>query len=209
MLELSNFKKSYGSHLVLDIKSALFSPAIYWIRGGNGSGKSTLLRAVAGAANFRGKLTVDQLSLHADGVNYRKMVNFAEAEPVYPTFLSGTELIGIFEATKGNGILPLNQMLDEMQMQGYLKSPLVTYSSGMLKKLSLVLAFIGRPKWVLLDEPLNALDQDGVITLYSWIRKAYIEQGIGFLLSSHQQLERSLLPETRIVDIVNRDLMMQ
>lgn len=57
----------------------------------------------------------------------------------------------------------------------------------MLKKLSLVLAFIGEPKWILLDEPLITLDVNAVNIILSTI-KYFHQNGISFLITSHQSL---------------------
>ena len=61
----------------------------------------------------------------------------------------------------------------------------------MLKKLSLVLAFLGRPKLILLDEPLITIDTESLKILYNWIRQQHTENGVSFLLSSHQALDEA------------------
>ena len=58
----------------------------------------------------------------------------------------------------------------------------------MLKKLSLILAFFGRPKVIMLDEPLITLDAEAVETLYHIIQKEYQLNSVTFLLTSHQSL---------------------
>ena len=76
-------------------------------------------------------------------------------------------------------------------MQSYLKNKLNTYSSGMLKKLSLLVAFVGDPKLVLLDEPFITLDTDAVSALDQIIANCY-QNGVSFLISSHQALQLEL-----------------
>jgi len=209
MLEIENFKKSYGSHLVLEIVDAQFAPGIYWLKGKNGSGKSSLLRCIAGAASHRGNIRLRGISLRENPMAYRRQVNFAEAEPMYPEFLTGSELVAMFEQAKGNGSFPSSRLLAEMEMEGYIESPIGSYSSGMLKKLSLVLAFLGDPKWILLDEPLNTLDLNSLNTLYEWISRSTDENGTGFLLSSHQQLDFGLLESTVQLAIENKELIIK
>ena len=63
-----------------------------------------------------------------------------------------------------------------------------SYSSGMLKKLSLVLAFIGNPVLILLDEPFITLDMDAVRGLQQLIEQKQAA-GVSFCISSHQDLE--------------------
>jgi ABC-2 type transport system ATP-binding protein len=81
-----------------------------------------------------------------------------------------------------------------------------TYSSGMVKKLSLVLAFIGRPALIALDEPLVTLDADSVPILYDLIAKTYHEQQTGFLISSHQELSASALPWEKTLLVKDQSL---
>ena len=198
MLQFTHFSKTYQGRAVLRIDSFVFAPGIYWIQGANGSGKSTLLKSIAGVTSFEGDiLLAGQLSVKKQAVAYRRLVNFAEAEPVFPEFLTGLELIHLFKAAK-NG--PPNQedfYLESLQMTSYVHEPVGTYSSGMLKKLSLVLAFLGRPTCILLDEPLTTLEAAAIPVLCSWIVNQQAQEGTSFLLSSHQALTGELLPVMR------------
>lgn len=207
-MEFSDFRKSYGQHLVLDIGKVSLPGGLYWLRGGNGIGKSTLLRSMAGMSGFKGQLTLKGLSMKKHGAAFRKAVNFAEAEPVYPEFLTGTELIGMFEDAKGKGSFSADKLIADMQMTGYADSPIGSYSSGMLKKLSLVLAFLGRPEWILLDEPLNALDVDAIKMLYQWIEQARKQQ-LNLILSSHQALDLERIAGCALLDISDKNLVLR
>src|SRR5687767_13415812 len=159
MLHFVRFQKTYGSFIVLKIDDLLIKPGIFWIRGSNGSGKSTLLKAAAGIIDFDGDIFLDRhISLKKQPTAYRKLVNFAEAEPVYPGFLTGKEMINLFAAAKGSAPGQDEYFTESMQMSSYLHEPLGTYSSGMLKKLSIVLAFLGNPRIIMLDEPLITID---------------------------------------------------
>lgn len=195
MLQLTNFSKTYRGRAVLRIEDFAFAPGTYWVQGVNGSGKSTLLKAIAGVLPFEGDIQLaGRLSVKQQAVAYRRLVNFAEAEPVFPEFLTGRELIHLFRTAK-NG--PLNQedfYLESLQMAAYLHESVGTYSSGMLKKLSLVLAFLGQPACIVLDEPLTTLDAAAIPVLCAWIARQQTQQGTSFLLSSHQALTAELLP---------------
>lgn len=117
------------------------------------------------------------------------MVNFADAEPIFPEFLTGWEMISLFAKVKGAFLGQEEFFIEDMKMQGYLNNPLGTYSSGMLKKLSLVLAFLGHPKLILLDEPLITMDNESLCILYNWVEHKHREENISFLLSSHQKID--------------------
>lgn len=198
MLQLTNFGKTYHGRAVLRIESFAFSPGIFWIQGANGSGKSTLLQSIAGVTPFEGDIILaGQLSVKKHAVAYRRRVNFAEAEPVFPTFLTGLELIHLFQQAKNGPPHQEDFYLESLQMMSYVHEPVGTYSSGMLKKLSLVLAFLGRPDCILLDEPLTTLEAATIPVLCSWMADQHAQQGTSFLLSSHQILAGAPLPVMR------------
>jgi ABC-2 type transport system ATP-binding protein len=136
----------------------------------------------------------NSISIKKQPVAYRKLVNFAEAEPVFPEFLTGSEMIALFAQAKDAPAGQEQHYIESMHMQAYVNRPLGTYSSGMLKKLSLVLAFMGRPKLILLDEPLITVDTASLKILNGWIAERYRQEGTSFLLSSHQPLEHAELP---------------
>jgi ABC-2 type transport system ATP-binding protein len=198
MLQFVRFQKSYGHIAALTIGDLTIESGIYWIKGTNGSGKSTLLRAIAGILSFDGDIILDgRYSIKKNPVDYRQAVNFAEAEPLYPEFLTGREMIWLFTNAKKASPKQEEYFIESMQMQAYIDSPLGTYSSGMLKKLSLVLAFIGNPRLVLLDEPLITLDAQSLQILYGWMIEKWKQDGTSFLLSSHQELKAETLPFTQ------------
>ena len=195
MLQLTHFSKTYQGRVVLRIDYFAFSPGAYWIQGANGSGKSTLLKAIAGVTPFEGDiLLAGQLSVKKQAVAYRRLVNFAEAEPLFPPFLTGRELIHLFRAAKNGPPHQEDFYLESLQMTSYVHEPVGTYSSGMLKKLSLVLAFLGQPTCIVLDEPLTTLDAEAIPVLCSWIASQQAQQGTSFLLSSHQAFATESLP---------------
>lgn len=197
MLQLCNFSKTYHGRAVLRIDAFTLAPGTYWLQGANGSGKSTLLKSIAGITSFEGDILLAGLSVKKQAVAYRHLVNFAEAEPLFPEFLTGTELIRLFKAAKKGPPHQEDFYLESLQMTAYVHEPVGTYSSGMLKKLSLVLAFLGRPTCILLDEPLTTLEAAAVPVLCSWMANQQAQQGTSFLLSSHQALAAEALPNVQ------------
>jgi ABC-2 type transport system ATP-binding protein len=192
MLNIINFRKKYPGNTepVLLIGKCELDKGIYWIKGENGSGKTSLLKSIAGLIPFEGNIIVNGLDINNNRMAYAKIVNYAEAEPKYPPFVSGKELIGFYKLTKG-GDFP-GELLKSLGLEKFMHQKTATYSSGMLKKLSLVLAFTGSPVLVLLDEPLVALDISAVESLQSTIRQ-YSQTGVSFLITSHQPLNNALV----------------
>ncbi|QIL38554.1 AAA family ATPase [Pedobacter sp. HDW13] len=133
-------------------------------------------------------------------------MNFAAAEPLFPEFLSGAEMINLFAKAKGAAVDHAEILVAEIGMTEYINNPLGSYSSGMLKKLSLVLAFLGKPKLILLDEPLNTIDTESLEVLYRWIKEKHEKERISFLLSSHQPFDNLKLPGLKQISIENKKL---
>lgn len=126
------------------------------------------------------------VSLKKHPESFRRQVSFAEAEPVFPQFLTGAEMISLFKVAKNGTSSQQNYLIESMGMKHYVDEQLGSYSSGMLKKLSLILAFIGNCEIISLDEPLTTLDSDSLTVLHQWIIK---RQHTTFLLASHQSLK--------------------
>lgn len=200
MIELNDVKKSYGLNKVLDIENVKLSKGVFWVSGENGSGKSTLMKLIAGILDFDGDVILDEkFSLKRNPIKFRRLVNFAEAEPVFPDFVTGRDLIKLFVSAKSATPDQEEYFVSKMNMTDYLREPVGTYSSGMLKKLSIILAFLGSPKLVLLDEPLTTIDSKSLDAFYGIIRDLYIERNVSFILSSHQHIEQSMFPIEKIM----------
>jgi ABC-2 type transport system ATP-binding protein len=188
MLSIKNVRKEYGDHLILDIPHLEFENGLFWVKGANGSGKSTLLKIISGMIPFEGDVTIDGVGLKKQPTDYRRLVNYVEAEPLFPTYLTGNDLILFFSSTRKAKKEEVEALIQKFNIEPFIKNPIGTYSSGMVKKLSLVLAFIGKPKYILLDEPLVTIDKESVPILYDLV-KLYFNRGVNFIFTSHQAFE--------------------
>lgn len=189
MIIFTNYKKQYAGNLVLDIPDFKIPTGTYWLKGINGSGKSTLLKSLAGLISFEGGISVNNTNIQKQKKQHRQIVNFGEAAPAFPTFLTGMELINFYVETKNGSKDDSLAMCTELHLsQQALNKQTGAYSSGMLKKLSLVLAFTGPAQWILLDEPLITLDMEATACVLQRIeRQAAL--GTGMLLTSHQDMD--------------------
>jgi len=190
----------------MDIPSLTIEEGVWWVQGENGSGKTTFLKMVAGLHPFTGTITLDgSFTLEKHRQHFLKRVNYAEAEPLYPSFLTAKDLVELYCETKGGDLLQAKDLLKQLHLFEAYKQALGTYSSGMIKKLSLVLAFIGRPKIILLDEPLITIDTNAVTAICSIIKSKY-KTGISFIITSHQTIHEDQLDFTGLLVAKNKTI---
>jgi ABC-2 type transport system ATP-binding protein len=188
MLSLQQIQKHYHHFLALDIAEVKFSKGISWIKGANGSGKTTLFKIISGIAPFDGEIILDEkINCKKNAQQYRLYVNFAPAEPVYPTFLTGRDLLDFYISCKKGNSAQAKILMDTFNMHEFISNPVGTYSSGMLKKFSIACAFIGAPKVIVLDEPLITLDEQSANHMYGLLKKT-LSNDVAVLISSHQQV---------------------
>jgi ABC-2 type transport system ATP-binding protein len=186
MLHFDQVYKTYNQQAVLEISHLKLEKSIYWLQGINGSGKTTLLSMLAGRTPFRGDIRLDNINLRQNPLSYRHLVNFAEAEPLYPEFITGSELVRFYQDIRKAAPVQTDMLIRLFQLHRILPKPIETYSSGMVKKLSLLLAFIGKPSLILLDEPLATLDEESAHILPGLISAYFKEFNTSFIFSSHQ-----------------------
>jgi len=161
---------------------------------------------MAGLLPFTGDILLNQsISLTKNPVSYRFLVNHAEAEPQYPAFLTGEELTRFVASIKKSNQQQLTELRNILGIDSYLNNPTGSYSSGMLKKLSLLLAFIGQPEWVLLDEPFTTLDSATQQALCELIKQKR-KEGISFIITSHHEIDISVIPFDGIFLVANKEL---
>ncbi|MES2328000.1 MAG: ATP-binding cassette domain-containing protein [Bacteroidota bacterium] len=206
MLQFDTVQKHYGNFLALDIPSLTVADGVYWLKGENGSGKTSFLKMIGGLHPFTGDISLSGASIKKNRVSFLQKVNYAEAEPLYPSFLSGKYLVKLYCQTKKTDEKQSLELLEQLHIADAYTKPLGTYSSGMLKKLSLVLAFTGNPKWILLDEPLITIDTSAVPVISSLINSSRSQKGISFIITSHQPFQDNTLQLTGTMTAANQTI---
>jgi len=206
MLELRNIKKHYNKNLVLDIPFLQLENGIYWVKGANGSGKTTLLKMIAGLLPFQGDIVFKDISLKNESLTYRQNISWAEAEPLFPSFMTGKDLLSLYQNIRKVTRKEVHSLLELFNMTEYINSAIGTYSAGMTKKLSLVMAFLGNPPLILLDEPFITLDADAYNLACAFIAEKNKNSGTAFLMSSHQDLNLELSLSGREITVSNKSI---
>ncbi len=193
MLEFNDLKKYYYDSLVLDIPEFKIGDGIYRLMGRNGSGKTTLIKILAGLLSFDGNISLDGVSLRSSPILQRKRINYTEADPVFPPFLSGRDFLNLFAATKGGSEHEFNEMITHLRLEHFVASPIGTYSAGMLKKLAIAIALIGEQRVVLLDEPFANIESESLELIYHLINDRHRKLNNIFIIVTHQDASHGAL----------------
>jgi len=206
MLIIHEVSKTYAYTPILDIPSLHLEKGIYWLQGINGAGKTTLLRMIAGLSPFKGDILIDGISLHKSPLAYRRQVSWADAEPLYPHFITGEEMLAFYCSIRKASTTQVDHLTGFFGIRSYLAQPIGSYSNGMVKRLSLLLAFVGAPSLILLDEPLATLDADAAHTFPHLVREYRRDRGTSFIFSSHQPIAADMLTVNKKLIIADRTI---
>lgn len=155
---------------------------VYGLLGPNGAGKSTILKMLAGLLRpdsgkilFRGQLW-SRKNLEETGC-------LIETPPIYEN-LSAWENLKVRALLLGETEERMREVLETVDLTGTGRKPAGTFSLGMKQRLGIAIALLGRPKLLILDEPVNGLDPLGIQELRQMIRN-FPRQGITVIVSSH------------------------
>ncbi len=196
MLQLTDFRKRYGRQTILSLAELFIPTGVHALGGPNGSGKSTWLKILAGMIPFEGEILLEpDIRLQTDHRSHRLAVSYAEAEPLFPPYITGQYLVDLFLSLKGGHPDQLQTLKGALGITDYLTQKIATYSSGMKKKLALCLAFIGQARLILLDEPFNTLDSDAKAGLAQLITQ-HAQSGVNFMLATHLTEQLDQVPIT-------------
>ena len=162
--------------------------AIYGFVGRNGAGKTTLIRLLCGLQEpTGGSFTLYGVTHTAPGIERcrRRMGAVVESPAIYPDMTAEENLrqqhlvLGLPAADGAAGLLHL------IGLDGTGKKKAKAFSLGMRQRLGIAIALAGSPDFLVLDEPVNGLDPQGIIEMRELILKLNRERGITVLISSH------------------------
>lgn len=213
-LEVRNVSKTIGNKQILkDISFSVSSQEVVGIIGPNGAGKSTLFKILTGLTKpSKGEVLLDSHNIHIFNKDIRNNIGFLIESPSLYDELSGYDNINLclklHGAIKNNYIDLVCKKLD---ISNYLNEKVKKYSQGMKQRLGIVCSLIFNPDFVILDEPTNSLDINGIKDIRDFI-KFIKNQGKAVIVSSHMLSEieeicdRSIIISNgSIVDIVTKD----
>ncbi len=205
MLVLKNISKKYDDHEVLSFEGFSFDKGIHWIKGGNGIGKSTLFKIIAGVIPFKGDVVWNNIDLRKESNLYKSHISLAEAEPQYPPFITGKDLLNYYISIRSASEKECLELTNYFDLLPFINNKIGSYSSGMLKKLSLICALTGNSNLYLFDEPFITIDTGSTDKLYKLLNQKR-EEGKTILLSSHQAIDAYKINLTSTIEIINKRL---
>ena len=185
MIRFTDFRKFYSGRLIVGADNVEIPEGLSRVSGVNGSGKTTLLRCVAGIIPFKGMISLFGVNPNRQPVEYRRLVSFSDAKPGYPHFLTGRDLLKYFCEARNEPMNLTGPLQKDFGVTEFIGDRIETYSEGMHKRLSLLLAFIGSPRLIILDEPFAFLDGEGQSYVLKLIHEYHERQKTNFLLSNH------------------------
>jgi len=199
MIEVTNLTKAYGEKLAVDDLSFTVRPGVVTgFLGPNGSGKSTTMRMILGLdAPTSGTATVDGRPLAEHPRPLASLGSLLEARAVHPT-RSARDHLRALAVTNGVGTDRVDEVLDIVGLGDVARRRSGGFSLGMGQRLGIAGALLGDPRVVMLDEPVNGLDPEGIL----WIRtllQDLAREGRTVFVSSHLMSEMELMAEHYVI----------
>lgn len=186
-LSLDSLTKRFGRQAVLNQASARFEGGgIYGVAGPNGCGKTVLLKCMCGLLPIDGGSVT--LGAHAQAAPPKGSFGVVIETPGFLPQFSGYENLRMLaRLSRGVGKEDVYAALDALNLTDVAKKKVGKYSLGMRQRLGIAQAIMGDPPVLLLDEPLNGLDQKSVETAYVLLKKLRAQGKIIILASHHKQ----------------------
>ena len=199
MIEVDQLSKHYGDKVAVDDLSFTVRPGIVTgFLGPNGAGKSTTMRMILGLDRpSSGSATVNGRRLAEHRAPLHEIGALLEAKAIHPG-RSARDHLSALAATTGIPRSRVDEVLDLVGLRDVARKRAGAFSLGMGQRLGIASALLGDPQTILLDEPVNGLDPDGIL----WIRnllKRLAAEGRTVFVSSHLMSEMALTAEQLVV----------
>jgi ABC-2 type transport system ATP-binding protein len=189
MIEVENLSKRYGEKLAVDGLDFVVQPGIVTgFLGPNGAGKSTTMRMIAGLdAPTTGRVRVNGRDYRRASAPMAELGILLEAKATHTGRSARNHLLALAQ-TNGVSRRRVNELIDMVGLSDVAAKRVGGFSLGMGQRLGIASALLGDPRVVVLDEPVNGLDPEGVL----WVRnllKGLAAEGHTVFVSSHLMSE--------------------
>ncbi len=192
ILSVNNLTKEYGNKKVVNnVTFSVFPGQIFGFVGPNGAGKSTTIRMVTGLT----PITSGDVRICGYSVKYayQKAIAYVggiiEMPQLYP-YLSGMKNLKLFAEFYGKAATKrINNIVKLVGMENRIHDRVSTYSLGMKQRLGIAQALLNKPKLLILDEPTNGLDPNGIVEMRHILRTLAEKENMAIIISSHNLAE--------------------
>lgn len=187
VLKCNNLKKRIKGRIIVErISFTVDNGDIIGLIGSNGAGKTTIIKLILGLIKMtEGNVYINGYNIEKDFVKAIEKVGAIVETPDLYTYLSGYDNLKIVaNSYKKITKKRINEVVKIVGLEKRIKDKVSTYSLGMKQRLGIAQAIINKPNLLILDEPTNGLDIEGIIEIRTLI-KTLAMQGIAILISSH------------------------
>ncbi len=192
VLKLNNVSKVYNNKKVVDnLSLMLFEGEIFGFIGPNGAGKSTTIKMICGLTSISsGSIFINGYSVEK---NFTKAISqvgaVVESPQLYP-YLSGKANLKLFAKFYGKSALArIPNIIKILKMEEFINKKVSTYSLGMKQRLGIAQAMLNKPKLLILDEPTNGLDPEGIKDIRNLLTLLAKREKMAIIISSHNLAE--------------------
>ena len=186
ILKTDNITKKFGDKIAVDhVNLALKKGAIYGLIGMNGAGKTTIMKMISGMIKpTEGTFSYEGLGSSTKDA-FRRIGVLIEAPAIYPN-LSAMDNLHIKALAYGiNDRAYSEKLLKLVGLDDVGKKKAGRFSLGMKQRLGIALSLVGEPDVLLLDEPINGLDPQGIVEVREMLLDLNKKKGVTILISSH------------------------
>ena len=199
MIEVENLSKRYGEKLAVDGLDFVVQPGVVTgFLGPNGAGKSTTMRMIAGLDEpTAGRVRVNGRDYRAAPAPMAELGILLEARAAHTGRSARNHLLALAQ-TNGVSRRRVDELIDMAGLTDVAGKRVGGFSLGMGQRLGIASALLGDPRVVVLDEPVNGLDPEGVL----WVRnllKGFAAEGHTVFVSSHLMSEMALTAARLVV----------
>jgi ABC-2 type transport system ATP-binding protein len=187
ILTTENLTKIYGEKRAADSVSLHIKKGdVYGLIGRNGAGKTTILKMICGlSCPTSGSITFEGKTGAELSKQMHKIGSLIETPGLFPK-MSAYQNIKIKCIVCGkNDDAYIKSLLKQVGLEKVGRKPTQSFSLGMKQRLGIALALVGDPEFIVLDEPINGLDPQGIAEMREIIHKLSKERGMTVIVSSH------------------------
>jgi ABC-2 type transport system ATP-binding protein len=199
MIEASELSKRYGAKMAVDGLSFTVRPGVVTgFLGPNGAGKSTTMRMIVGLdAPTSGEVTVDGSRYRDLPAPLHRVGALLAARSIHPGRSAANHLLALAQ-THGISRARVDEVIDLVGLRQVARKRAGTFSLGMGQRLGIASALLGDPDTLVLDEPVNGLDPEGIHWIRTLLRRL-AQEGRTIFVSSHLMSEMALTADHLIV----------